>query len=72
MAEHKTTIGTYETSGHRIGESEPHGESADDPDCPGDGWKLVGAAAADGLLFWFWERQEAPKPRVRGGGGVRR
>ena len=32
--------------------------SADDPEDPqpAEGWVLVGSAAADGLLFWFWKR----------------
>ena len=58
MAEHKTTIGKYETEGRFSFEDEPHDASAADPDCPGEGWKLVGSAAADGLLFWFWEKQD--------------
>jgi hypothetical protein len=30
---------------------------ADDPIKPdGDGWRMVTMAAADGMLFWGWER----------------
>jgi len=50
MREHETTTGCY-----------AYGK-ADAPVPPdGEGWRMCGAAADDGMLFWFWER-EAPPP----------
>ncbi|NBC16390.1 MAG: hypothetical protein GVY18_03635 [Bacteroidetes bacterium] len=32
---------------------------ADNPDEPeGEGWELVGSAVDDGVLFWFWRREQ--------------
>jgi hypothetical protein len=55
--EYCTTIGEYRTAGHYIGDDEPRDARADDPQAPeADGWRLVGIAAADGLIFYAWER----------------
>jgi hypothetical protein len=54
--EYQVTIGTYSTAGKRICSSEYEDASADSPVSPGPEWKLIGTAAADGLLFWTWVR----------------
>ncbi len=46
------------TFGHYTVEDRFQSDSADDPVRPaGEGWQLVGFAAASGLLFWAWARQ---------------
>jgi hypothetical protein len=61
--EYKTTLGTYSTEGRSIGGDWRDGD-ASDPHAPsGEGWRMAGAAAADGMLFWFWVR---PVPAVTG------
>ncbi len=53
--EYATTVGEYRTAGRY--DSDYRDARADNPALPeGDGWRFVGAAAADGVLFWFWER----------------
>lgn len=56
--EYRTTIGNYATMGRDL-DGELQEASADDPEDPhpAEGWILVGSAAADGLLFWFWKRE---------------
>lgn len=56
--ERVTTIGTYQW---RSKSGEPHTNkilTASNPEAPaGTGWKLIGSAATDGGIFWFWERK---------------
>lgn len=51
----ETTVGTYERDAASALRA-----MASDPVEPawGGPWRMTGSAAADGLLFWFWE--EAP------------
>lgn len=56
MKQYATTMGAYS----RDRDEQNGGTSvvADEPDPPrGDDWRMVGCAAANGILFWFWERE---------------
>lgn len=51
--EYTTTVGYYSADPVRFDDPvEPKGDD-------GWRWRMVGAAATDGLLFWFWEREVA-------------
>jgi hypothetical protein len=62
MKERATTTGRYDNpSDGRAWASHPEAPK-------GDGWRMTGAAAANGLLFWFWERETPPVPNRDSGG----
>jgi len=55
VKEYRTTTGEY----HWARDPEEGGGEwrADDPAPPeGDGWRMVGSAASEGTILWFWER----------------
>ena len=53
----ETTTGEYR---HKRLEGGGYEATASDPVEPtrGGPWRMTGSAAADGLLFWFWESYE--------------
>ena len=53
--QYRTTVGEYQwNKDHERGGG---AWSADDPTPPeGEGWRLVGSAASDGTILWFWQR----------------
>lgn len=65
MKEYKTTIESYGTQGKRPG-GDYEDAWADDPIPPDDAergsvhrnWRLAGMTAADGILFFAWERDK--------------
>lgn len=60
--EYKSTMGSINTDSYWDKYSQSHiSESVDDPVEPdGDGWELVGmAAAGDSTLVWCWRRPRA-------------
>ena len=58
----ETTTGEYKYKRIDGGGSEA---VASDPSSPawGGPWRMTGSAAADGLLFWFWESYEPTRTR---------
>jgi hypothetical protein len=73
--EYRTTIGTYSIARRINGgfsEDDYQPARADAPQCPdGAGWRLVGSAAADGLLFRDWERDVPDNADTEGPRGNR-